>query len=356
MANLHLFWDGGDPPAGWSLVSESGGAFYHKFVRGAAAYDAVGGGAATHTHTLGLVSCTGASAERALNSQYNVVSTSHTHTLNTVACGTGSNLPAYKSLKVIKCATGVPASLPQGIIALFDVAIPGAWTRQADIDAKFIYCSDAVGFAGSDTHAHTISGETDYFDEDVLAAYDPGSTASMEHYHNVNVNTPSHDNVPTYKTVVFGKKDGAGAIPLGLIGMFDGDPGEDWEIISGVGEALNHLFIRGSDTYGGTGGVNTHTPNNQIFTTAGEAIYPTRSLPGAGASKKEHTHDMTVSFTQGDNTPPYIDVIFAKNLVSPPPAVGWRKIAFEIEPPTPGWNQLKREAGTGWCKILYEGE
>ena len=37
-------------------------------------------------------------------------------------------------------------------------------------------------------------------------------------------------------------------------------------------------------------------------------------------------------------------------------AVLWRKIAYETEPPVAGWNKIKREAGTGWRKILYEGE
>lgn len=35
----------------------------------------------------------------------------------------------------------------------------------------------------------------------------------------------------------------------------------------------------------------------------------------------------------------------------------WKKLAFTSEPPTPNaWNQLKLEAGTGWKKLLLEGE
>lgn len=38
-------------------------------------------------------------------------------------------------------------------------------------------------------------------------------------------------------------------------------------------------------------------------------------------------------------------------------AAGWKKLAFTSEPPTPNaWNQLKLEAGTGWKKLLLEGE
>lgn len=39
----------------------------------------------------------------------------------------------------------------------------------------------------------------------------------------------------------------------------------------------------------------------------------------------------------------------------PPP--GWNKLLYTSEPPTPNaWNQLKRDAGTGWKKLLFEGE
>lgn len=36
---------------------------------------------------------------------------------------------------------------------------------------------------------------------------------------------------------------------------------------------------------------------------------------------------------------------------------GFKKIAYTSEPPTPNaWNQIKRDAGTGWRKLLFEGE
>jgi len=39
------------------------------------------------------------------------------------------------------------------------------------------------------------------------------------------------------------------------------------------------------------------------------------------------------------------------------PAPGYYKLAYTSEPPTPNaWNQLKQDAGTGWKKLLYEGE
>jgi len=39
------------------------------------------------------------------------------------------------------------------------------------------------------------------------------------------------------------------------------------------------------------------------------------------------------------------------------PTPGWNQIQYTSEPPIPNaWNQLKQEAGTGWKKLLYEGE
>jgi len=39
------------------------------------------------------------------------------------------------------------------------------------------------------------------------------------------------------------------------------------------------------------------------------------------------------------------------------PTPGWNQLQYTSEPPTPNaWNQLKQDAGTGWKKLLYEGE
>ena len=39
------------------------------------------------------------------------------------------------------------------------------------------------------------------------------------------------------------------------------------------------------------------------------------------------------------------------------PQLGWNKLQYTVEPPTPNaWNQLKQEVGTGYKKLLYAGE
>jgi len=39
------------------------------------------------------------------------------------------------------------------------------------------------------------------------------------------------------------------------------------------------------------------------------------------------------------------------------PQLGWNKLQYTSEPPTPNaWNQLKRDTGTGFKKLLYAGE
>jgi len=65
-----------------------------------------------------------------------------------------------------------------------------------------------------------------------------------------------------------------------------------------------------------------------------------------------------------------IDWVFVRKYVSPEPAYsstgseeepgvppGWNQLQYTSEPPTPNaWNQIKQDAGTGWKKLLYEGE
>jgi len=39
------------------------------------------------------------------------------------------------------------------------------------------------------------------------------------------------------------------------------------------------------------------------------------------------------------------------------PTPGWYQLQYTSEPPTPNaWNQIKQDTGTGWKKLLYEGE
>ncbi|MQY78922.1 MAG: hypothetical protein GH151_06970 [Bacteroidetes bacterium] len=95
------------------------------------------------------------------------------------------------------------------------------------------------------------------------------------------------------------------------------DLGTPWNI--STAEYLQSFSVSGQDT----------SPQGVFFSPDGTKMY----IPGRSGSD-----------------------INEYDLVAPPPA-GWRKIAFETEPPTPNaWNQLKREVGTGWKKLLFEGD
>jgi hypothetical protein len=94
----------GAPSASWSVLSDVGGAFYQKYMSGAATYTA-GLGSATHTHaktggytsttfTAATLVTTGAPAANA--------ATSHGHTLLIPTFSTANNAPAYKDVIVAK--------------------------------------------------------------------------------------------------------------------------------------------------------------------------------------------------------------------------------------------------------------
>jgi hypothetical protein len=163
MANLHLFWDGVSAPTGWTIVSDTGDAFYQNTIRGNSTYGGTGG-ATTHTHTTSEFSMTGASSSEnvASGSTNFVVNYLHTHTIGTIVADSKSNLPNYRTLKVIKYNTAdTPSTIPSGAIAIFNSSTMTGYTRYSAQDNLHIYCDGTAGNnGGSNTHTHTVSGTT----------------------------------------------------------------------------------------------------------------------------------------------------------------------------------------------------
>jgi hypothetical protein len=160
MVDTYIFWDGASTPSGWTLVSDSGKDFYHRFPRGAVTYGGTGG-STTHTaHTSAATSgyppdqdhegTGGSGSWRQIGH--------HLHPAGSASTGAGNSLPPYRTLKVIKY-TGIPTSLPSGAITIFDNTCPSGHTQYSSQDDKYIYGDSTVGTtAGSITHTHVISG------------------------------------------------------------------------------------------------------------------------------------------------------------------------------------------------------
>ena len=318
-ADLFLFWDGaGAVPTGWTDVSVSGQAFYQRFPRGAATWAT--GGAATHSHTIGLVSVGPPSATTDhLSGGTNRSSSTHTNHGISGSTATASSLPSYRNLRVIR-ATNVPAIIPAGAIAIFDTTPPTGWTRYSAQDNYFIR-GEAVGVVGttggSNTHNHTfsrtITASTEY--QAVSTATPRIATAATGHTHTISGTTPDADTRPPYLTVILAKADNDTAIPYGMIGMFNATPTGAWSVLSDTGGPFDSVFLVGGSSYGATGGASTHNHADAIVTSSDSSSTTNActTTPNVSVAANGHNHSVTLSFGTPANTlPPYRNTIFAK--------------------------------------------
>jgi hypothetical protein len=337
-ADLMLFWDGaGVVPAGWTDVSAAGQPFNNRFPYGTTSYGGTGG-AATHTHSVTVSSCSAPSATTpVLSGSTNRASGTQTHTSATTA--SASNLPSYRSLRVIRY-TGAPATIPAGAIAIFDTTPPAGWTRYSAEDDYFVQGSAAAGSnGGSNTHTHTVSLSASTSYQGVSTTAPTTKVASNSHTHTSGISS-SVDQRPPYITVILAKADSDTPIPAGMIGMFSLTPTGNWSVVSGTGGPFNARFIVGGASYGTTGGVSTHTHENLTITSGNPSATGTASTstPNATAGSSTHTHDITLTFNARSNLPPYINVIFAKAKYSPTGTIASQVMDTGTE--GVGWNAM----------------
>ncbi|MDP3778884.1 MAG: hypothetical protein Q8R30_02410 [bacterium] len=313
--NMLLFWDGSTAPSGWSIVTS----YDTKFPRGeSAANFGVTGGSSTHTPTSGTVVNNASSVGKAAAGSTAVSAYTHTHTSLSVTVGSGSNEPAYRSLKLIQY-TGIPVSIPAGAIAIFDASAPSGWTRQTAQDNTMMKVNSTVAIGGSDNHTHTLTWSS----LSAATATGLGNTnllaATTVHTHTAPAATAtnaSDTTRPPYIEVVIAKADSATAsLPNGMIAMFDADPGFVWTIASNSGGAFYQQFIRGAATYNGTSqgaATHTHTAATSGASGAASARAKGSNTAGTNTSGPTHTHTLTATFNSVDNTPPYFNVVYAK--------------------------------------------
>jgi hypothetical protein len=319
--HLMLFWDGTDAsvPSGWSLVTAANG----RFLRGeSAANYGLTGGNASHTPTTSSLTHSGPSSERGSSLLTARAATGHTHSTS-ATIGTANNLPAYRSLKLIRYDAGVPNVIPAGAIGLFDDSpgIPAGWTRQTTQDSRMIQANSSVATGGSDTHTHTATWTA------LGASSGTAGTSGLSnnrasangHTHSAPAAsaTSSITALPPYIQVLVAKADSnIATLPGGLIGMFDGDPGQGWNIRSDTGGTFNQQFMRGAATYNGTSqGSPTHNHASVTSGNTGTSGQATGSGTGTGVAAENHTHTLTANFDTGsDNMPQYFNVVVAEKV------------------------------------------
>jgi fibronectin type 3 domain-containing protein len=346
-ANMILLWDGGSAPSGWTVVSDAGGDFYQRFLRGSDTYGGTGG-SATHTHNPSFSipsSSNGTVPVQDKGGSGTGVIPSHTHTLVTSDVSEDSHLPLYRDLQVIKYDSGVPTIIPAGAIAVFDTTLPSGWTNCSDQDGRFVRTdATAGGTGGNPNHSHTVTIVTDVTpDTSVLKTGGSTQYAADIHTHSASESTSAIDNDPPYITVVLAKADIDTPIPGGMIAMFDAIPSGNWNVVSDSSGSFYERFIKGNNSYGITGGTASHSHGNQVVTLSGPS-----DIMSNGKNTKStfasHNHIHTVDVTAYDsvsNLPPYIDVIFAKALYY---ATG--TIASDVE--DTGY------AGSEWAELQWD--
>ena len=321
--NLILFWDGDTIPSGWTCISDDPGEpFYYRFPRGASVYGQQGG-SETHTHSTSYTcSAPSATLQRNSGTAVTTATSTHTHTC-TVTVSTENHLPPFYTLKVIRYNGGVPSTLPAGVIALFPTtSLPSGWSLYTSADNRFIRGGPAVGSGGSSTHSHSVSVSTGGPSQTVQLNTDPcdASTAypTNTHTHSGSGTSASASNFPPYTTVVLAKATTDVPIPGGMIGMFDGIPTGNWQLLSGAGGILEGRFPLENLTagFGLTGGAETHTHPDLTITTGTGATTSANLDAGTNVTfaSGTHTHNVTVSFSAASHLPPYTTVIFAKAL------------------------------------------
>jgi hypothetical protein len=248
-----------------------------------------------------------------------VASSTHIHTLASSTVSTDTHLPVYRNLKVIEHDNGIPTAIPAGAIAIFDETPPTGWSQYSDQNGYFIRADvDAGSTGGNPTHSHTVTIVTNSPDDTVyLRRGGSAEYATDTHTHSAVASTDVVSNDPPYLTVILAKADNDTPVPAGMIAMFDATPSGNWDVVSDSSEPFSEKFIKGSNSYGITGGSESHSHGNQVVSLPETSDVNGNGRQGGFSTFASQDHIHTVDVTAYDsvsNLPPYIDVIFAKAL------------------------------------------
>lgn len=402
LPGMLLFWDGTDAsiPSGWVKVT----AYDGRLPRGDIPANSgdVGGNASAHTHTNNSISVDSTASTNSANFiSGNGASVTHTHGLGSVSLtalgnsSLGTNLPAYRALKLIKYNDGtIPTEIPAGAISIFDNSpgIPTAeyspgnpyWTRYSAQDNKFLAIDNddadvgsttSLG-SGADSHTHNTSWTGTLANTNstqLLNCTFCGATnaASTTHNHTVtgsnNSNTgtspgqTSGETIPPHVKILMAKANtNIPTISLGIIAMFDGDPGSGWVIRSAPGGTFNKRFFRPASSYSQPTNPTdlcdnnfgcTHHTHISVKNSNGPSATVNNTAASGTAAGSAHTHAVTASFTTGSSEanyisnneyfiPPYFNVVVAEKVDFKLSNYQWFDNSNDSENVTSGWSSL----------------
>ncbi len=331
-ANMILFFDGSTVPSGWTIVSQNdiNGVFYQKFPRGDTVANAgQTGGSTTHSHSISWFSSSVPSGLPAITGSGSAIaSDSHTHdSLSNSSMDSATSLPPYRDLKIIRYNSGIPTTIPQNAIAIFDATpASGSWSRYSAQDTYFVRGEATVGgTGGSSTHTHTnvsITTGGPSASTGASGIRTPISSTSS-HTHSGSGTSASANHEPKHVDVLLYQATSSNSLVNGMIAMFDGDPASAaWDLLSDSGDVFNERFLQGASSYNTGQGNATHTHSNLDITTGGPSATSNVAdpLPPPASIMDDtsgHTHTIAVSFGNADNLPPYRNVVIAKKQAVP---------------------------------------
>ncbi|MFH0978154.1 MAG: Ig-like domain-containing protein [Candidatus Woesearchaeota archaeon] len=314
---LIMLWDKATIPTNWTCIScTSTSPFYQRLPRGNSTYGAPSG-SATHTHAVSLLSISYASST-VFGGETNTdaTSTTHTHAVASQTSSSASSLPRYRNLKFIMYNYKVPKTLPAGIIGLFNSSPPAFWTLYSKEDGYFIMGENTTSTGGANSHNHTVSSFSLDATGDLAGRVwtnQAGDDARANHQHTVSPPTSqSASTMPPYIHVILANLSKDSPLPIGLIGMFNDTPSAYWSLLSSLGGKFSGKFIVGNSTaYGKTSSSQSHAHANYFFASGAATTNRLSRSSGTVVASDSHTHNVTLSFTNVTNLPPYINVIFS---------------------------------------------
>ncbi len=327
--SMIVFWaDGASIPGSWFCIScVSTSTFYNRFPKGGATYGTTGG-VATTTHTASTtVNAVDTNIYPAVSESGGVTGAdrvSHSHDSVTLAIGSTTTLPAYRSLRVIQhINSGIPSTTPAGAIFMFDTTLPSGWARYTPLDARYPMGQNAIVSSSTNTHIHSLIGTTSAAAGTPVRNRTAGGgnplasplPAIEAHTHTISSSTIPASSEPPYIEVIFASSSVATATPINAIAMWSDTPPAGWLNRSAqAGDPFYDRYIKGSATYGTTGGSETHTHDIMSATTSSSSA-STNGRWNATRVGVPSTHKHIVDFSNfstASNTPPSVTVIFAK--------------------------------------------
>jgi len=338
-----LLWDDvafGPVPTGWTNVS-NGAPYQDKFLRGdAIANVGQNGPASPHNHTSGTVAFVGSTtgvASKGNKADTTASVQNHNHaTIDVFTMDSQAILPKRKDLILMECDAGIPATIPQNAIVLYDGTLGSDFVAYNDHADYFIRTAANAGNAQDDgtTHNHTNLTITSGGPDSGTAMANGGSgvtPATGTHTHTYTGTSPeSSDDTPLHTEVILARATAdPTTVPSGMIAMFDGDPNIDsssWDTISESGEAFYQVYMEAQTSYQTGQGSATHT--HTISTASGGASAFTADVQTGAPSvdlATAHTHTISGNFSTESNEPPYVNVVVAKKLDAfTPESQDWR--------------------------------